>query len=142
MRARSAFPALVIAAAVLAPAGSAGAGPSDSASATRSCQRAFPFNRTYARVVSVSVHLGLSCRQATRIGEDALVLYVHGRIPTPSLPPLPLGVPGGKSRPFKVNTRWGVFTCVMTARGSDFIDASCTHNGRNVVFDGNTHQIR
>lgn len=122
--------------AVLVAAGAADAGASASAA---SCRRTYPdLSPYYRRLVIVRERRGLTCSQAASIGSDVATLYERG-LPVADYPPPPAGVPGGKSQPFGVATALGKFTCHMTARGSDFVDATCSRRTKSVRFESLDH---
>jgi hypothetical protein len=92
----------------------------------------------YDRLVTVNARQHLTCSQASRVGNAVATVYERG-LPVADYPPLPRGVPDGQSHPFSVRTRYGVFTCVMTARGSDFVAARCRSGVRFVRFFSGNH---
>ena len=92
----------------------------------------------YDRLVVVHQRKQLTCPQAARVGNAVADAYER-RLPVADYPPPPNGVPGGKGRAFKVQTRYGTFTCRMTARGSDFVQASCHGGNRSTSFTSLNH---
>ena len=111
-----------------------------SAAATVRCQaryRDFALP-VYDRNVLVYARQHLTCSQASRVGNAVATVYERG-LPVADYPPPPRGVPGGQSHPFSVHTRYVVFTCVMTARGSDFVAARCRSGVRFVRFFSGNH---
>jgi hypothetical protein len=112
-----------------------------SAGASASCHRryrdlALP---VYDRLVVVYQRQHLTCSQAARVGNAVADAYERG-LPVADYPPPPTGVPGGRGHTFHVRTRpFGVFTCRMTGRGSDFVDARCRRGARFVRFSSMNH---
>jgi hypothetical protein len=92
----------------------------------------------YDREIYVYRRQNLSCSAAAHIGSAVATYYEHG-LPLADYPPPPRGVPGGESRPFPVRTRLGRFSCDMTARGSDFVVATCAHGREYVRFESGNH---
>jgi hypothetical protein len=113
--------------------------PIGTAAATARCQGRYrnAVLPVYDVLVVVYARQHLTCSQATRVGNAVATAYQR-YLPTPDYPPLPSGVPGGQGQPFPAHTRFGTFTCVMTARGSDFVVARCRRGARFVRFLSNT----
>jgi hypothetical protein len=88
----------------------------------------------YDRRVTVDYYHHFSCGAAARVASATSDAYERG-LPLADYPPPPPGVPGGQSRTFKVHTRkYGTYTCRMTERGSDFIQARCRQGVRFSSF--------
>jgi hypothetical protein len=107
-------------------------GPAD---ASAQCQRRYHnlVQPVYDRLVIVFERRHLTCSQAARVGNAVGNAYQRG-LPLADYPPPPNGVPGGEGHAFQVRTRYGAFTCRMTARGSDFVTARCHRGVRFVRF--------
>lgn len=110
-----------------------------SSAATVSRRRTYPdLNRVYKRLMLVYEHRGLACAQSAFVGSDVATRYEHG-LPTVDYPPPPTGVPGGRGRRLDVATNAGQFTGRMTARGSDFVAATCENGAAYVRFESLNH---
>jgi len=84
----------------------------------------------------------MTCSHAARLGSALATTYERG-LPLGDYPPPPRGVPGGKSHPFDVSTSLGTFTCRMTARGSDFVIAVCSHGAHSAHVESiNDYYVR
>jgi hypothetical protein len=103
------------------------------------CQHKYPdLDPAYLRLVLVYRFQGLTCLQAAAVGSAVATRYEQG-LPVANYPAPPTGVPGGKGRPFDVATGLGDFNCRMTARGSDFVDATCASSDELVSFESLNH---
>ena len=89
----------------------------------------------YDRRVTVYRYRHLSCGAAARVASATSDAYERGLPLADYPPPPPPGVRGGQSRTFEVHTRkYGTYTCRMTERGSDFIQARCRQGVRFSSF--------
>jgi hypothetical protein len=94
----------------------------------------------YKREVFVSRHPDLTCGQAAGIGNDMATRYERG-LPVRDYPtaPGPTHVPGAQGKWFRLQTALGGFSCLMTARLSDFVSGRCKQRRRLVVFGSENH---
>jgi hypothetical protein len=107
--------------------------------APTSCKRTAPdLERVYRRLLIVDEHRGLTCSQGAAVASAVAPRYERG-LPVRNYPPPPAGVPGGRRIPFDVATAAGEFTCRMTARGSDFVVATCNQGSELVRFESLDH---
>jgi hypothetical protein len=88
------------------------------------------------RLAIVDGRHGLTCDEAAREANRVATRYEHG-LPRADYPPPPYGVPGGKHRTFRV----AGFSCLMTARGSDFVEGAWSQGYKHLDFTDDIHRF-